>query len=168
MKKEDIKGFTNRVVQANKSELIVILYDIVIHDLEESKELLTKKNELKKAFLPEQQTEYQKCLDHSCKAVNELMVSLDFQYEISAELFRLYRYVNECVTKAKTTNEIELLTEALNTMNALRSSFVQVASQDTSGPVMQNTEQVYAGLTYSKGNLNESLLDPNAKRGFRA
>lgn len=156
MNKEDVKAYTNRVVSANKSELIVILYDIILQDLIEAKESLASDN----------LAEFQKSCDHSCRAVNELMVSLDFQYQISIELFRLYRYVNACITKAKTTREEELLSSAHATMDKLRSAFVQVASQDNSEPVMQNTEQVYAGLTYSKGNLNESLLDTTSNRGY--
>ena len=34
---------------------------------------------------------------------------------------------------------------------------------------MSNTQQVYAGLTYGRGSLNEMYVDPNqASRGFRA
>ncbi len=158
MNKEDVMGYTNRVVHANKSELIVILYDIVLQDVKEARDNLAI-TEIK---------EFQKCCDHSLKAVNELMVSLDFQYEISEQLFRLYTYVKELIAKVKTKKEDVLLVEAYNIMEKLRSSFVQVASQDKSEAVMQNTEQVYAGLTYSKGNLNESLLENASKRGFRA
>lgn len=158
MNKEDIKGYTNRVIQANKSELIVILYDIILQDLQEAREHL-------QACRLE---EYQKSCDHSCRAVNELIVSLDFQYSISAELFRLYKYVNACVANAKTSKKEELLEKAYITMEKLRSAFVQVANLDKSEPVMQNTEQVYAGLTYSKGNLNESLSEASLNRGYRA
>ncbi len=158
MNNEDRKGYTNRVVQANKSELIVILYDIVLQDLREARESLAIADI----------EEFQKSCDHSCKAVNELIVSLDFRYEISNDLFRLYRYVNENVTKAKTTRQESLLINGYKTMEKLRLAFVEVATQDKSEPVMKNTEQVYAGLTYSKGNLNESLLDTSSNRGFKA
>ncbi len=157
MNNEDRKGYTNRVVQANKSELIVILYDIILQDLREARENLSI-GEIE---------EFQKSCDHSCRAVNELIVSLDFQYDISKELFRLYHYVNENVTKAKTTRQESLLTNAYKTMEKLRLAFVEVATQDQSQPVMKNTEQVYAGLTYTKGNLNESLLDDSSNRGFK-
>ena len=158
MNKEDIKGYTNRVVQANKSELIVILYDIILQDIKEARESLSV-NEMEV---------FQKSCNHCCWAVNELMVSLDFQYDISHELYRLYRYVNENVTKAKTTKDDRLLASAYDTMQKLGTAFAQVASQDKTGPVMQNTEQVYAGVTYSKGNLNESLLEDPTNRGFKA
>jgi flagellar protein FliS len=50
-------------------------------------------------------------------------------------------------------------------VRGLMSSFQEVAKQDDSGPVMENTQQVYAGLTYGKGSLNEVAL--NTDRGFR-
>lgn len=34
-------------------------------------------------------------------------------------------------------------------------SFEQVAKEDHSGPVMEHSQQLYAGLTYGKGTLNE-------------
>ena len=51
----------------------------------------------------------------------------------------------------------------------LLESFEEVARQDESGPVMENTQQIYAGLTYGKDSLNEVFLqgDENS-RGFRA
>ena len=34
---------------------------------------------------------------------------------------------------------------------------------------MRNAQQLYAGLTYGKGSLNETFIDPNSKsRGFIA
>lgn len=54
-------------------------------------------------------------------------------------------------------------------MESLHSAFEEVAKQDTSGAVMQNTQQVYAGLTYGKGKLNEVFMNGNERsRGFMA
>ena len=51
----------------------------------------------------------------------------------------------------------------------LRAGFEGIKGQDTSGPVMQNVQQVYAGLTYGKGTLNEAYLNPqDYNRGFNA
>jgi flagellar protein FliS len=51
----------------------------------------------------------------------------------------------------------------------LKKGFVEVAKQDTRGPVMENTQQVYAGLTYGRNALNEVLVNANeSSRGFRA
>ena len=47
----------------------------------------------------------------------------------------------------------------------LRGGFAEAAAKDTSEPLMHNTEQVYAGITYGKNNLNESFQS-EASRGF--
>ena len=53
-------------------------------------------------------------------------------------------------------------------MGKLKEAFQEVAKQDYSAPVMKNTQQVYAGLTYGKGSLNEVLLTGNdSNRGYR-
>ena len=52
-------------------------------------------------------------------------------------------------------------------MQSLHDSFEIISKQDTSGPVMGNTQTVYAGLTYGKTDLNVSLSDPD-NRGFFA
>ena len=50
-------------------------------------------------------------------------------------------------------------------LKKLRKSFEDVAAQDDSEPLMSNTQDVYAGLTYGRGSLNENVNTvPN--RGF--
>lgn len=158
MEKELVQAYTMRITQANRTELVVILYELVLHDLNKAKEQIDFHG----------QEEYQKVLVHACKCVNELIVTLDFQYEVSYDLMRLYRYVNECITKCKVAPDMKLFESAINTISGLQKAFMEVAKQDRSGPVMKNTEQVYAGLTYSKGSLNESLINQSYDRGFRA
>ena len=56
-----------------------------------------------------------------------------------------------------------------NMMDNLRTGFEKLHEIDDEGPVMQNAHQVYAGLTYGKGTLNESLEGADySKRGFLA
>ncbi|MDO5291175.1 MAG: flagellar protein FliS [bacterium] len=157
MDKETLQAYTRRVTQANRSELIVILYELILKDLEEAKQL------------EEENSEYNKVLDHACKCVNELINALNFEYELSFQLMRLYRYVNECIAKNKVKKNLILIDSAVNTIQGLCTSFAEVAKQDMTGPVMRNTEQVYAGLTYSRGTLNESrLMNAGETRGFQA
>ena len=53
-------------------------------------------------------------------------------------------------------------------IKGLKESFEEVAKQDGSGPVMENTQQVYAGLTYGRDSLSEVTMYGNmANRGFR-
>ena len=66
---------------------------------------------------------------------------------------------------AQYENKLLKIEEAENIMRKLYSSFVQAAALDKSEPLMSNTQQVYAGITYGKNQLNESFVN-NDYRGF--
>ena len=55
--------------------------------------------------------------------------------------------------------------EAEKILKRLYTSFCEVAKSDTSGPLMRNTQQVYAGMTYGRTTLNESYME-DSHRGF--
>lgn len=159
MKREDIQAFTARVTQASRSELIVILYEMILTEIKEAKEayqqgdLKTFDRELKKAQ----------------KFVNELIVPLDYHYAISYDLVSLYLFVNKLIIKAIIKRNPITLGNAESILNKLLIGFQGVSREDKSGPVMRNTQQLYAGLTYGRGTLNETYIDPdNRSRGFIA
>ena len=52
-------------------------------------------------------------------------------------------------------NRLDGVQEAEHIMHRLYTSFVEVAKQDKSAPLMKNTQQVYAGMTYARGAVNE-------------
>ena len=95
--------------------------------------------------------------------------SLNFKYAISYELERLYKYVNEKLALAITKRQPVDFESVENVMQKLGKSFAEIAKQDKSAPIMQNSQKVYAGLTYGKNSLNEVFFDKNqASRGFKA
>ena len=49
----------------------------------------------------------------------------------------------------------------------LEEAYKEAAKTDNSPAIMGNTQQVYAGLTYGRGTLNESMGNPLENRGFR-
>ena len=57
----------------------------------------------------------------------------------------------EQLAKTLYENRLDRFEEAESIMRKLYSSFVKVAELDTSEPIMSNTQQVYAGMTYGKG-----------------
>ena len=58
------------------------------------------------------------------------------------------------------------LEEADKVMRRLYHSFAEAAKQDTSAPIMSNTQQIYAGMTYGRNQLNENDMDYDRQRGF--
>ncbi len=63
-------------------------------------------------------------------------------------------------------NRLDGVQEAEHIMHRLYTSFVEVAKQDKSAPLMKNTQQVYAGMTYARGAVNEDYMDVDSHRGF--
>lgn len=159
MNKEAIQSFTARVTQASKSELIVILYEMTIEKIEDAE----------KAYSEGDLNTFDKELKSAQKNVSELMASLDYKYKISYDLLSLYLYTNKLIITAIVKREPLTLKNAKNILKKLLVGFEGVSKADKSGPVMRNTQQLYAGLTYGKGTLNETYIDPsNKSRGFIA
>jgi len=159
MKKEAIKAFNVRVTQASKSELTVILYEMILTELKEAGE----------AYHQGDLTAYDKELKLAQRYVCELQATLNYSYAISYDLLSLYLYVNKCIITAIIRRNPLTLSSAESVMNKLLVGFEGVSKADQSGPVMRNTQQLYAGLTYGRGYLNEVNIDPsNRNRGFIA
>lgn len=158
MERELIKDFTLRVTQASKTELIVIMYDVILEDIKSAKKLYAMGN-----F-----DAYKKELKHACRFINELMSILDYTISLSHELLGLYSYVNRSLIKAYMGKTLEPLNTANTVISGLREAFAKISLEDNSGPIMGNVQQLYAGLTYGRGTLNESLLDPAGEnRGYK-
>lgn len=157
MDKEQIQKYTLKISQANKSEIIVILYELT--DIYITDALL--------AFEKKEHAAYKKNCSSAGKCVADLLESLDFQYELAYPLMRLYLFVSKEISLAAIKKDPAGLYHARQSMNELKESFIQIAKQDSSEPVMRNSQTVYAGLTYGKTRLNENLSDEGALRGFR-
>ena len=159
MTQEQIQTYTLRVSQASPCELVIIMYDIILDDVKNAREA-------KKAG---DEKQYQADLVHAGKFVNELMDALDFSQQISFRLMSLYIYVNKMLVKARINKKWDSLNDVELVIEKLRAGYDGIKDQDTSGPVMQNVQQVYAGLTYGKGTLNETYLNAqDYNRGFNA
>ena len=159
MTQEQIQAYTYRVSQASPCELVVIMYDIILDDVKNA-------NSAKAAGNAKQ---YQADLSHAVKFVNELMDALDFSQPVSFRLMSLYIYVNKMLARARVSGNCDSLSDVEMVIEKLRAGFDGIKNQDTSGPVMQNVQQVYAGLTYGKGTLNETYFNAqDYNRGFQA
>ncbi len=157
MTKEKKQEFTLRITQANKTGLIVILYEMTLTFLEDALEELDtgKRAEFKKSI-----KKAKACLD-------ELIESLDLSYDIALNLHSLYYFYKRQLSTAAVQGKKELVESVADMLKELKKSYEKVASQDNSAPLMQNTQAVYAGLTYGKGSLNVDLADQSTNRGFR-
>lgn len=148
--------FTLRITQANKTELIVILYEMTMLYVKDAKEALAI-GDIEK---------FRKEIKRARRCVEELLSSLHIEYAIARHMMQLYLYVNRELAKADLRCTEEPLEHILIVIQNLYEAYLEISKQDTSKPIMSNTQSVYAGLTYGKNNLNENLMDNTTNRGF--
>lgn len=158
MKDELKQQFALRITQANKTELVVILYEMFLTYVGDAK-----------SDLKEQDTRtYRLDIQRARGCLKELMGSLNYDYEPAPTLLKLYIYVSRLLVSADLHNEEKELDEAEKIMQKLHDAYATISKEDKSGPVMGNTQTVYAGLTYSKNDLSVNLDEGRGNRGFFA
>lgn len=156
MEAEQIQAFTRRLSQCNKGEMIVIIYDIYFEYAKDAKKALASDN-----F-----DDYKKAIHHAQATISELIHALDFSYEISKNLYDLYIFCRNQLSRALYEYRLDGILEAEKVLKRLYASFLVVAKEDTSEPLMSNAQQVYAGMTYGKSDLNETYANLDYDRGF--
>ncbi|MFT3982657.1 MAG: flagellar protein FliS [Lachnospiraceae bacterium] len=157
MKKELIQNYTLRISQANKSGIIVILYELAD----------TYISDALAAYEKEDLVSFKSNCGRAGRCVADLLEALDFSYELAYPLMRLYIFISKEISLSGIKKDPAGLHHAKRLLGELREAFAEVAGQDLSEPVMQNSQTVYAGLTYGKSQLNENLSDEGFLRGFR-
>lgn len=156
MTQELIQQYKLRIVEANKTELIVILYEMLMDYLKDAIEA-NRRND---------RDGFRKEIKRARGCVLELMESLHLEYDLARNYLKIYSYVNRELAMADARNTVEPLEEIRKIIAGFHEAYSEVSKQDTSVPVMANTQSVYAGLTYGKSNLNENLMDQTTNRGF--
>ena len=156
MTKELIQDYTLKISESSRTGIIVIMYDLAEIYIQDAI----------RAFDDNNHEEYRKQCANVGKIVRHLIEALDFSNSLAVSLYRIYEYIAKEISLAVIKRDPEKLQRISKYFASLKGSFEQIADQDTSGPAMGNGQSVYAGLTYGKGVLNESMqvLDPN--RGF--
>ena len=147
--------FTRRLSQCNNGEMIIIMYDIVFAYMDDAK----------RAYDANSYEEYKVSVRHAQGAIDTMIHALDHKYEIAKNLHSLYVYARNCLEKAIYQNKTDGIEEAEMILKRLYDAFCQAAKSDTSGPLMKNTQQIYAGMTYGRAVLNENCFEDN-QRGF--
>lgn len=156
MKKEKLQEFTLRITQSNRTQLVVVIYDIILSYVEDAEACHETAD----------WEGFMEALDKTAGFVKELVGALDFQYEISAQLFSLYLYANKCINRARVKKDASELKGVRIVVEGLKKSFEEIAKTDKTGPVMKNTQAVYEGFTYGKDSKNQVFQNGEENRGF--
>ncbi len=157
MTKELKQEYTLKITQANKTQLVTILYEM----------LLIYVGEAKEAHAGDCRDGFREGIRKARGCVNELLNSLNFDHELAMNFLQLYLYINRELARAEVRNSTEPLENVNKVVGQFHAAYEKLGVLDTSGPVMSNVQSVYAGLTYGKNSLTENLADQGIDRGFR-
>ena len=148
MTKEQINEFSMRISQSNKTQIVVITYEIIINYLDSGMISFDNKNV----------TDFVFNIKKARQFLNQLSSSLDFTQKISFELMNLYMYANDCLVKSEIKQQNVNLSTVRDMMEKLREAFEIVSKDDKSMSVMQGGEKVFQGLTYGKNAMGTVMV----------
>lgn len=153
----DKQKYVTKVSSASPLKLVVINFEIIFDYLEESEKTIYNEKEFQFNILKARQF------------LTELRVSLDMQYEISSYLLTLYIYVDRQLAKFLFSKDLNHLNDAKNILKTIMTGFEAIEDEEKDkSSLMENTETVYAGLTYGRDGKLEEFVDIKHNRGYKA
>ena len=158
MTEEKKQAYKLRITQANKTQLVTILYEMT-NDYMSDAEKATVAGDLETA--DRENVHAQGCVD-------QLISGLDMQYEISRNLLQLYLYAKQELVRAIADRDPAHYANARIVTEGLHKTYLELEKMDDSQPEMANAQSVVAGMTYGQAGLNETVADPSSNRGFMA
>lgn len=149
----DKAGYVSRIAGASRGQLTVITYEILLEylDIAAMAESLA----------------YSDAIERARMAINTLMSALDMSSELAKSLLPLYVYIDKLLSEAYFSSKPELLAEAKNLCAELYTAFCQAEAKDTPQnnrePIIQKSQEIYAGITYNNSGLQEHIVQNNTR-----
>lgn len=156
MTRECKQQFTLRITQANPTEMVVILYEMLLNYLEDSET----------AYREQDREAFREGIRKARGCINELMNSLNLEYEPAPALLQLYLYCIRRLAACEVRREEQCFEEIRRVIQPLHDAYGEIAGLNEKGPVMNNSQTVYAGLTYGRNTLTENMADQGTNRGM--
>lgn len=158
MTQDKIHTYTRKIAMANKTQMITILYEMVLDYINDAEDSLENSDE--KGFL--------EGLSRAMNCIDELIHSLNVEYELGNNLLALYLFEKKQIIKAMAKVSDEELIHVTNTFEKLHEAYLTLEAQNKEEALMRNVPKVYAGLTYGRGRLEESITGNLMSRGYMA
>lgn len=158
MTSECKQQFTLRISQANPTQMVVILYEMLLVYLDEAIE----------CHALDKKADFAEAIRKARGCINELLGSLHYEYEPALNIHRLLFFCVRRLAYADVRKETKPIEEIKKVIIPLKDAYKEVAKQNPAGPIMGNSQAVYAGLTYGKNTLTENMADQGSNRGMLA
>ena len=157
MEKLTTEDYVAKIASATPLQLVIITYELVEKYIDDAMECI---DDAKK---------FEFNLNKSRAFLDDLKNSLDMSFEVSKNLMSLYNYVSQQISYYSFNKKEEHIIEAKKVLNELLDGWKAIENEEKDKtPLMENTQQLYAGLTYDKSGQLSEYVDTDAKRGFKA
>lgn len=148
MTEEQMNAYKMRISQAGVGDLAVVMLEMEIDWI----------GEALKAYEDQDLDTFTDCVGKAQSVQVELMSTLNRSNEVAADVYSVYAFINKQLIEAKIKRKPLDLERCKGILEKYHKSFEQIAPTDTAGPIMEDSEKVYAGLTYGTGGLVESSV----------
>jgi flagellar protein FliS len=145
------------VVNATQLELVCLTYELFLEALDQA--------------ITANLTEEKKYRQRAREILLSLAENLCFESEIAHYLFKIYIYVQNLLINGKQKKHLK---EAYDLIYTIYDGYKELLNQenqkkqdDQEHNMIQHAQDIYAGMTYGKGQLNEIVIEEK-DRGFKA
>lgn len=148
MTDEQMNVYKMRIAQAGIAEMTVVMLEMEMQWIDEALE----------AYGVQDMDTFIVCVEKAQAVQVELMNVMNMENPTAAEVYSVFAFINKQLILAKikrTPLDIERCKKMLEKYHA---SFQAIVKTDHSGKVMEQSEKVYAGLTYGTGGLVENSM----------
>ena len=132
MTREQKQEFTLRISQANPTQMVVILYDMLLMYVEECKNSLGEKD----------YERFRRGTELVRGCLRELLHSLNMKYDPAPTLASIYHFCMRRLSAALACQSLEPLEEIERVIVPLREAYDRIAPEDSAGPVMGNSQTI--------------------------
>ena len=155
MTKEAKQEYTLRISNANRSQLVVIIYEMLLDYLDDSRKAVDDNDE----------KQFHDSIRKAINCIRELSDSINYEAKTAGNILSLNVYCIRELSAADIHLDKDRIDGVIKIMKKLYEANKEAAKADRSSPVMNNSQSVYAGLTYGKESLVVNLNDTQ-NRGF--
>ncbi len=154
--KNSSNDYAIRIAQATSNELNIITFELCILNINEALEFINDNNKM-----------FSFKLNNALLLLKEIIISLNFEYEIAKELSNIYLYVNKLLIESQFNHKEENLKDSVILLTTIKEGFEQIDDKDSKN-VIQNASKVFAGLTYGRNGSLSEYVDNSAGTEFKA
>ena len=152
------ENYVARIANASPLQLIIINFEIIIDYINASKKYIKTKDK-----------NFDFNIQKARQFLLELRSSLNMEYEISFNLMAIYNFIDSQLAKYLFNENIEIADDCIKILNTILEGFKGIEEQEENkDSLMENTHQIFAGLTYNKNGTLEEFIDTDTNRGFKA